>query len=139
MTILSLGVVVLILAATGIVEVVEGLEGLELFGSSSGPHLLHILDITCMALLIDGAGRIYFGIRNKTTNRWSGILSIISGIIEIIIGIYLQMPLSLTDVTFEILVALCVVTVGVRDDGSGYIWSATYNNNNISISAFKKG
>ena len=120
MTILGLGIVVLILTAMGIVIAVEGLEGLcwKDCGSSSGPYLIHILDITAFAFLIDGAGRIYFGIRNKTTNIWSGILSIISGIIEIIIGIYLQMPLSLTDVTFEILVALkCVVTGGLETTG----------------------
>ena len=81
-TILSLGVVILIL--TGL--------GLFLTFLSYAERVWFFLHIVIeVALLIDGSGRIYFGIRNKMTSRWSRILGIVTGIIEIILASYLRL------------------------------------------------
>jgi hypothetical protein len=127
--ILSLGVIVLMVA---------GAETLFIFSSLAYGNFLRLFAI---AFSIDGAGRIYFGKRNKTTSRWSRILGIVTGIIEIILAIFIivslythsnvwiyrpvpNVPGSLSlgfgaPLAFATIAAVTVLTVGVQMMAAG--------------------
>ena len=86
------------------------------FPGAFGVFLIILLAI---GLLFDGIARVYHGVTNKTTSRWSRIFSIVAGAIEIGLAIMIMVAPVLGAQLIGILLAIALLIVGIQIIAAG--------------------
>jgi uncharacterized membrane protein HdeD (DUF308 family) len=132
--VLLLGVVLFVV---GIERIIQGIvaPGKSRWGTIGLGILVLIISIIVMALpgtvgvfliillaiglLFDGIARVYHGVTDKTTSRWSRIFSIVAGAIEIGLSIMIMAAPVIGAELISFLLAIALLIVGIQIIAAG--------------------
>jgi uncharacterized membrane protein HdeD (DUF308 family) len=86
------------------------------FPGAVGVFLIILLAI---GLLFDGIARVYHGVADKTTSRWSRIFSIVAGVIEIGLSLMIMAAPVIGVELVSFLLAIALLIVGIQIIAAG--------------------
>jgi uncharacterized membrane protein HdeD (DUF308 family) len=78
-----------------------------------------LIILLAIGLLFDGIARVYHGVTDKTTSRWSRIFSIVAGAIEIGLSIMIMAAPVIGAELISFLLAIALLIVGIQIIAAG--------------------